>query len=134
MKYPKLNDDAPLAMISFSKPEAQQISRAVKTLGAETIVLQVNREGTVKLECSDTANDRFSIELQAPAEFDTDHESAVQTYLADLFISLLDANAQQGFGALGQIDATFVLGQEGSITSIARNHTLLLFPQITGDD
>lgn len=127
MKYPKENSDPPFAVITLPRAEVSQVSRAVKTLGAETVVLQLGRDGVVKLECADSANDRFNVELTNKAEFIGAADSAVQTYLADLFISLLDATSQQG-------DASLVLGEAGSITATAKGHTLMVFPQITGEE
>lgn len=126
MRYPKENQDSPLVIITFPRAEVLQISKAVKTLGAETVVLQVSRNGVIKLECADSSNDRFNIELSTTAEFVDDADGIVQTYLADLFISLLEASAQAG-------DASLVLGHEGSITATAKGHTLIIFPQITQD-
>ena len=128
MKYPKSNDDQPVGIITLNRAEVSQLSKAAKTLSAETLVLQVARTGIVRLECVDSSNDRFDIELAKPIEFVEEAESVVQTYLAGLLVDVLDA------GAKDAEEVTFVLGEAGSITATAKGHTLLVMPQITGDD
>ena len=128
MKYPKLNDDKPFAIIAFNRSEVSQISKAVKTLSSETIVLHISRAGGVTLECVDSSNDKFDIELSKPVEYVEEADSVVQTYLATLLVDVLDAAAKDAE------DVTFVLGQSGSITATAKGHTLLVMSQITGEE
>lgn len=131
MRYPKANEDQPFAVITLNRAEVAQVVKAVRTLGAEKLVLQVARTGAVRLECSDSANDRFDIELEVAAEFVEGTEGAVQTYLADLFVSLVDASFRgEAEGAPG---VSFTLGAAGSITSTVHGHNLLLMPQITSE-
>jgi hypothetical protein len=128
MRYPKSNDDPEFGTITFSRTEVSQLSKAVKTLSPQTIVLQVSRAATVRLECVDSSNDRFDIELAKPILFADEKEGVVQTYLASLLIDVLDAAAKDAE------EITLVLGQSGSITASARGHTLLVMPQITGEE
>ena len=128
MKYPKSNEDQPVAMITFSKTEVQQAQKAAKTLASENIVLQVSRAGVAKLECSDSANDRFDIELAKEVEFVEEAEGIAQTYLAAMFVDVLDAACKDSE------EVTIVLGEAGSITATAKGHTLLVMPQISGED
>ncbi len=128
MRYPKSNDDQPFAVIQLARAEVLQISRAVKTLGATQLVLQVGRTGAVRLECLDSARDMFDIELTEPAEFIGEAGSAVQTYLAALLVDVLDAGAKE------TETVTFVLGEVGSVTGTVRGHTVVIFPQIGGTD
>jgi hypothetical protein len=128
MTYPKVNEDQPVAMITFTKTEVQQANKAVKTLGATDIVIQISRTGVAKLECSDSANDRFDVELATEVEFVEDAESIVQTYLASILVDVLDAACKNSE------EITIVLGEAGSITAVANGHTLLVLPQINGEE
>lgn len=128
MTYPKQNDDQPVALITFSKAEVQQANKAVKTLGSEDVVVQVSRAGVVRLECSDAANDRFEIELAKEVEFVEDADSIVQTYLASVLVDVLEAACKTSE------EITIVLGEAGSITATANGHTLLVLPQINGEE
>lgn len=128
MRYPKANDDQPFAIVSLSRTEITQLSKAAKTLGAETIIVHISRDGTATMECVDSSNDKFVISLEKPVEFIDEKESVMQTYLAGLLADVLDASAKDNE------DVTFVLGQAGSITATAKGHTLLVMPQITGED
>lgn len=128
MTYPKVNEDQPIAMITFTKNEVQQLSKAVKTLAATEIVVQVSRTGVVKLECSDDTNDRFDVELEKEVEFVEDAESIVQTYVANVFVDVLDAACKNSE------ETTILLGEAGSIVVTANGHTLLVLPQINGEE
>lgn len=128
MKYPKSNEDPEFGTITLNRAETTQLSKAVRSLSPETVVLQVSRAGTVRLECVDSSNDRFDIELAKPIEFADEEEGAVQTYLASLLTDVLDAAAKDAE------EFSFVLGQGGSITAQAKGHTLLVMPQISGEE
>lgn len=128
MKYPKSNEDQPVAVITFSKAEVQQAAKAAKTLGSEKMVIQISRAGTVTLECVDSSNDRFSIELAKEVEFIEEAEGIVQTYLAGLLVDVLDA------GVKDADEISVVLGEAGSLTATAKGHTLLVMSQINGED
>jgi len=128
MTYPKVNEDQPVALITFTKTEVQQVNKAVKTLASTDIVIQISRTGVVKLECSDSANDRFDIELAQEVEFVEDADSIVQTYLASILVDVLDAACKNSE------EITIVLGEAGSITATANGHTLLVLPQINGEE
>ena len=128
MKYPKSNEDQPVATITFSKIEVQQAQKAAKTLASENIVLQISRTGVAKLECSDSSNDRFEIELAQEVEFIEDAEGIVQTYLASMFVDVLDAACKDSE------EVTIVLGEAGSITAKVKTHDLLVMPQINGEE
>lgn len=128
IKYPKENVDEPFAIISLTRAEVAQVSKAAKTLGSERLVLQVTRAGIAKLECVDSSNDRFDIELEKPVEFVEEEDSAVQSYIASLLVDVLDSASKDGE------DITFTLGQAGSITAITKGHTVLVMAQISGED
>lgn len=127
MKYPKSNEDQPVALITFSKAEVQQAAKAAKTLASEKMVIQISRAGIVTLECVDSSNDRFSIELAKEVEFVEEAEGIVQTYLAGLLVDVLDA------GVKDADELTIVLGEAGSITATAKSHVLLVMSQINGE-
>lgn len=128
MKYPKSNEDQPIAVVTFNKVEVQQANKAVKTLGSESVVIQISRAGVVKLECVDSSNDRFDIELAKEAEFVEEAEGIVQTYLASTLVDVLDAACKNAE------ETTIVIGEAGSITTKAGGHTLLIMPQINGEE
>lgn len=128
MKYPKSNEDQPVCLIKFSKAEAQQLNKAVKTLSSETIVIQISRAGKVLLECYDSSNDKFNMELSNEVEFVEEADGFVQTYLASLFVDVLDAACKD------QEETTIVLGEAGSITAKAKGHMLLVMSQISGEE
>lgn len=128
MKYPKSNEDQPVCLITFTKLEVQQLNKAVKTLGAENIVIQVTRAGVVRLECFDSSNDKFDIELSKEVEFVEEAEGIVQTYLGALLVDVLDAACKDSE------ETTIVLGEAGSITAKAKGHSLLIMSQINGED
>ena len=132
MKYPKSNDDPVFGRISLSRDEATQLSKATKTLSSETVVLHVARTGTVTLECVDSSNDKFVIELSKPIEFEDEGESMVQTYLAGLLVDVLDAAVKD----LSKDDdaVTLTLGEAGSVTAKVKKQTVIVFAQISGED
>ena len=128
MKYPKSNEDPPLGTVSLSRAEVAQLSKAARTLSAETVVMHVSRAGAVTLECVDSSNDKFVTELTDPIEFSGEQESVVQTYLAGLLVDVLDAAAKENEVV------TLTLGQAGSVTTRVKKQTVLIFPQVTGEE
>lgn len=128
MKYPKSNQDQPVAIIKFTKAEVQRAAKAAKTLSSETIVLQISRAGVVKMECADSSNDRFEIELENEVEFVEEAEGLVQTYLAALLTDVLEASSKDSE------EVTIVLGEAGSITATIKGHTVLVMSQISGEE
>lgn len=129
MKYPQSNSDEPVGEITFSKAEAQQVSKAAKRMSSENIVLAVSRSGVVKLECVDSANDKFEIELSAQVKYAEDAESIVQTYLASLFVELIDSISREAE------EFTVTIGQQGSLTATLKGHTIMVLSMIyDGED
>ncbi len=126
-KYPQENADEPLVTIFFSKEEINQLSRASKTLGAETVVIKVGRAGEVHIEVADSNNDRFSADLEKAADFVSEAEPTVFVYSADRLTALLDAGAKD-YDTMG-----LIIGEGGSLTGIVRGHTLIIMPQTQGD-
>ena len=128
MRFPKSNDDTPAATISMTRAEAQQIARAAKTLGSETVTLQVTRDGAVRVECTDSALDKFEIELSQAAKYEDEETSLVQTYLANLFIDVLDTMSKE------REEIDFIVGEVGSITALIKQHTMLLMPLLQEEE
>jgi len=126
-KYPKENADDPAVVVSFTKAEVGQLSRATKTLAAEHIVIKVSKGGATHVECSDSNNDQFALVLEKPAEFLAAEEPTVFTYRATVTSALLDAGARD----TDTVDA--VIGAGGSLTGIVRGHSLIIMPKATGD-
>jgi len=128
MKYPKKNNDPAFAVVYLSRAEAQQASKAAKSLKSDRLLLQVGRDGNVRLECVDSSNDRFEIELAKQADYMDEADSAVHSYIANVLTDVLDAAAKDAE------EINLVLGADGSITTTARGHELIVFPQINGEE
>lgn len=128
MRYPKSNDDPAHAVIKLTRDEAQQVSRAAKTLGAEHLIVHVTGNGVTRLECADSSNDRFEMELATPAAFMSEEAGFVQTYLASLLLSVIDQIAKDS----EEVD--LVIGEGGSATALVKGHTVAVFPQISGGE
>lgn len=126
-KYPQENADDPLVTVFLTKEEISQLSRASKTLSAETLVVKIGRAGEVHLEAADSNNDRFSVDLEKPAEFVDEAEPTVFVYSADRLTALLDAGAKD-YDIMG-----LIIGQGGSLTGLVRGHTLIIMPQSQGE-
>jgi len=128
MKYPKKNNDPAFAVVYLSRAEAQQASKAAKSLKSDRLLLQVGRDGNVRLECVDSSNDRFEIELAKQADYMDEADSAVHSYIANVLTDVLDAAAKDAE------EISLILGADGSITTTARGHELIVFPQINGEE
>jgi hypothetical protein len=123
IKYPKANDDDVVATITAKKSEVQQVSRAVKTLGAEQLTLAIGRDGAVKFECSSPTNEAFATEFDTKAEFESDPQGIVHIYEGDRFATVLDAAARDAE------EVTMVLGELGSLTISIKGHTVVALPE-----
>ena len=128
IKYPKSNDDAALVVVTMSKAEVAQLSKATKTYGSETVLVKVGREGSVHIECADSTNDQFSIDLEKAAEFIDESEPAVFTYVASNYCTIIDAVVKDA----DSVD--LVIGQMGSITVLVKGHTLMIMPIVNEDE
>lgn len=126
-KYPQENADSPHVVVTFDKTEIAQLSRAAKTLGAETVVIKVGRDGAAHAECVDSNNDQFVVGLTGAGEFVNEAEPTVFVYSADRLTALLDA------GAKDDDKVAVVIGEGGSLTGIVRSHTLIIMPQANGE-
>lgn len=128
IRYPKSNEDQPFAVVSLTRDEVQQLSKAAKTLGAPSIVLHSTRGGEIRAECAEeSTNDKFALELSTTAEFIENTSSFVFTYKAANLIAALDASNKDS-------DAQLTIGESGSITLPINGFTIMLMPQINGEE
>jgi hypothetical protein len=123
-RYPKTNEDPAFAAITLPKIEVAQFSRAVKTFGSAKVVLKIDRSGLVRLECNDSVNDLFTLDLEHPASFLGEEEGAVFSYSAGNFTQVIDLGAKE------QDEVTMVMGESGSLTTLVRGHTLVIAPNV----
>lgn len=126
-KYPQENADVPHVVVSLSKSEMVQLTKAARTLGAENVVVKIDRDGAALIECVDSNNDQFTVALNTPGEFVNERELTVFTYNADRLCSLLDASAKE-YDVL-----SVVIGEGGSLTGTLRSHNLIIMPQANGE-
>lgn len=128
IRYPKSNDDVPFAVVFFTKEEIQQLCKATKTLGAASIVLHSTRNGDLRVECAEeSTNDKFALELANSADFIDDVSGFIFTYKSTNLISALDScNKEER--------VTLTIGESGSITMPINGFTIMLMPQINGDE
>jgi hypothetical protein len=126
--YPKENEDTAVAVVTATKAEVQQISRAVKTLGAETLTLAIGRDSSVRFECSSTTNESFVTSLEASATFEDDPQAFVHIYEGDRFATVLDAAARD------LEEVVLVLGEFGSLTLTVKGCTLVAMPNVNQED
>lgn len=123
MRYPKELADTPVATITLTRSEAQQISRAAKAFKSEFVTFHISRQGTVAVECSDVTNDKFSMELDTPAEYVEDADSYVFSYVTKRATDVMDAATKDNE------TVTFVIGETGSAQATVKGHTLIILPQ-----
>lgn len=127
IKYPKENEDAPQVVITASKAEVQQISRALRTLDAENLTIAVGRDLTVRFECSSQTNEPFVMSLEALAEFEGDSVPIVQIYADKQLPAVLDAAARDS------TEVTMAIGEYGSMTMMVKNQVLLVMPEANSE-
>lgn len=127
IKYPKQNDDEPIVSIEASKVEISQISRAVKTLAAETLTVSIGRNGSVKFECSAPTNESFVEELDKEATFEGDPQGIVHTFEGDRLATVLD------FASREEDVVTIIFGAAGSATFNVKGHVVVAIPNSNGD-
>lgn len=130
--YPKSNMDEPSIVLTLTKPEIALIARGAKTLGASHLTLQVKRDGTVHIECSDTNQDVFAADVAGVAEFVGDAHPYVNRFDATnngAFLPLLEHMVKD------KDDATVYITQTGNISLKAFGHDVFAVPMAQhGDD
>lgn len=127
IKHPKENADVPLAVVTMSKAEVQQLVKAAKIFGAETIIFKISPGGDVHIECVDSTNDQFITETEKTAEFIEEGDAVLFTYLVSYLATVLDAGTRDA----ESIDLVF--GHAGSITILVKGYTLMIMPNINED-
>jgi hypothetical protein len=129
--YPKTNADEPRIVVKLQKPEVALLSKGVKLLGGEALAMQVKRDGGVHIECSDSNNDRFELDLATPAEFVDEPAPFVHMYdtgSKGVFLSMLDQLAKD------QDTVDLVVMRSGNISMQLFGFELLAVPRIkTGE-
>ena len=126
-KYPKANNDQPSAVLIFTKTEVALISRAVKTLGAEQLTIQVKRDGAVHLESLDTSSDRFETDLSTPAQFVDEPYPSVFSYITSssgVLLTLLDHSVRESNSS------ELVMMKSGNTQIKIFNHDITAIPRI----
>ena len=128
LRFPKSNDDIPMAEIVLTADEVKHLVKAVNTMGSEYVVFQLTRKGEVNVEATDpSTNDVFSFVLETPGEVLGDENSFVFNYLSALTMKALSA------AQTGDEPVKLVIGQTGSMTTTIHNHTVFIMAQL-GDD
>lgn len=127
IKHPKENADVPLVVATMSKGEVQQLVKAAKTFGAETIIFKISSAGDVHIECVDSTNDQFTTGTEKPAEFVDEADNVLFTYLASYLTTVLDVGTRDA----DSIDLVF--GHAGSITALVKGYSLMIMPNINED-
>lgn len=127
IRYPKMNDDQPAVVITMTKAEGQHVSKAAKTFKSDLTTVHISRTGVVTIECSDATNDKFSVELSEQAEYVTDSESYVFSYVGQRFSDVIDALAKD------DDKISFVIGEGGSATTVVKGHTLIIMSITDGE-
>jgi hypothetical protein len=127
IKHPKENADVPLAVVTMSKAEVAQLTKAAKTFGAETIIFKISSAGDVHIECVDSTNDQFTTGTEKPAEFVDEADNVLFTYLVSYLTTVLDVGTKDA----ESIDLVF--GHAGSITALVRGYSLMIMPNINED-
>lgn len=128
IKYPKSNEDELVVLIKASKAEIQQVTRAVKTLGAESLTIAVTRTGAVKFECSSPTNESFSSDVESTASFENDPQGIVHIYEGDRLATVLEAAARD------QEEIQIGIGEFGSLTLAIKGHIVIALPNANQED
>ncbi len=126
-KYPKAHSEEAAAVVKLSKSEVSLISKGVRTLGAETMTVQVKRDGTVRIESSDSSNDRFELEIAAQAGFVDEEIALVNAYdtsSSGVILKLIEHVARDAD------TATLAIMKSGNIMLNVCGHDILAIPRI----
>lgn len=126
-KYPKSHNDVPFAELTFTKEEVQFFSKAVRTLGAEQLTIQIKKDGAVRIESSDSSNDRFEYDIAAQANFADDPTSMVRSYSTTstgVLLKLLDYLARDSD------TITVNVMSSGNLALVLGGFTILAIPRI----
>jgi hypothetical protein len=128
-KYPKTMNDAAGAVLTFTKPELALTVKAIKTLGAERITLQVKRDGFVHIESVDSSSDKFEADLSSEAEFIEDAYPSVHSYAngsGGVLLPLLEYLNRETTEETCQI----MLMRTGNLLFTVHKHNVYAIPRI----
>lgn len=129
IQYPKANEDDPIAVLTLTAGEVKQLVKAVNTMGAQHVTVQLTRQGAVVFEAIDPAtNDTLSFTLENPGELVGDEKSFVFNYLTDLLMKVISA------AQTGSENITLVVGGVGSIAVDVHGHSAIVMAHLTGDE
>lgn len=124
-KYPKTNEDPPQLVLTLGKSEVASMTRAIKTYGSANVILKVNRSGSAQLECSDSSNDQFVLDVEKAVErVNEDGQAVLLTYNAANFCQVLDLAAKDSD------EITLVIGEYGSLTSQVKGFSIVMVPNM----
>lgn len=129
IQFPKSNDDEAIASLTLSSAEVKQLVKAVNTMGAEHVTIQLTRQGAVNFTAVDpSTNDALDITLESPGELLADEKSFVFNYLSGLLMKTLTA------AQTGSEPVTLIVGAVGSISTNIHGHDVFVFAYLTGDE
>lgn len=123
-RYPRGNNDEQHVVVTLSKNEVSQFTKAARVFSSAKVVMKVDAVGTCRIECADSVNDQFVMDLEKPVSFVAEDDAAVFTYVANNFCQAIDLAAKD----LDEVD--LVIGKAGSITVLVKGHTLVLAPSV----
>lgn len=128
IRYPKANEDAAIATITFTRDEIAAITKAADALSALHVIIQCNRSGAVKVECvEESTNDTFSLEIGNAADFVEDAGAFALSFIAK------DFKNTTGMAAKSDEQVSMIFGSV-SATLVANGHTLVMLSQLTGEE
>lgn len=128
IRYPKQNEDTTVVSVKLKKSEVQMISKAVRSLGAETMILAIQRSGEVKVECYSPTREVFETFLDNQAEFEEANSAFVNIYEGDKFVSILEASAKS------DDEVQVFIGEFGSATVLVSGEVIIMTPQSNQED
>lgn len=123
-KYPKTNEDPPENVLTLHKSEVAAITRAIKTYGSANVIVKVNRNGSAQLECSDSSNDQFTIDIEKGVEQNEAGQAVLLTYNAANFCQVLDLAAKD------EDEIPLVIGGYGSMTAQVKGFSIVMVPNM----
>jgi hypothetical protein len=128
IKYPKANEDPELLSFTLSKSEIQELSRAIKTLGAEILTICIKQDFSVNIECLSSTNELFCTEAEEKAVFLEQYQNTVNQYSASDFIAVLDAAART------ENLIKISVGESGTSTILVNNYVIIILPEYKHED
>jgi hypothetical protein len=91
VKAPKAINDTPVKTVIITKDEATTILNAIKGMGAKKVAFIMKKGKQVKIELTDSNNDKFEVELENAAKPIGTDRDLVSYYFSDVFSAILKA-------------------------------------------